>query len=82
MGAAGMDYSYLTDILTTSIFPLNHTWANRMNYEKTISFIPEGVKRLSEMDKISESFSICLAWFCGYVSHVRNFLTSSTFTLY
>jgi hypothetical protein len=70
MGAAGPDYPYLTDILTTSILPISHTWANRMHYEKTLSFIQEGVKRLAGMDKKEELFSINLAWFCGFVSHV------------
>ena len=31
MGAAGPDYPYLTDVLTTSIVPIKHTWANRMH---------------------------------------------------
>jgi hypothetical protein len=70
MGAAGPDYPYLTDILTTSILQVSHTWANRMHYENTLLFVKEGVKRLGAMDKIGEPFSIRLAWFCGFVSHV------------
>jgi hypothetical protein len=70
MGAAGPDYPYLTDILTTSILPISHTWANRMHYENTLLFIKEGVRRLSLMDKNGDPFSIRLAWLCGFASHV------------
>lgn len=70
MGAAGPDYPYLTDILTTSIVPISHTWANRMHYENTGLFIKEGVRLLSNIDKSSKMYAIRLAWFCGYVSHV------------
>lgn len=70
MGAAGPDYPYLTDILTTSILQISHTWANRMHYENTLLFIEEGVKKLAAMDKSGESFFIRLAWFCGFVSHI------------
>ena len=69
-GAAAPDYPYLTDILTTSILPISHTWANRMHYEETLQLVKEGVKSLAGMDKQSESFAIRLAWFCGFVSHV------------
>lgn len=70
MGAAGPDYPYLTDILTTAILPVSHTWANRMHYESTLLFIKEGVKSLSIMDKSGDPFAIRLSWFCGFVSHV------------
>jgi len=70
MGAAGPDYPYLTDIITTSIFQISHTWANRMHYENTLLLVKEGVRRLGAMDKVGEPFSIRLAWFCGFVSHV------------
>jgi hypothetical protein len=71
MGAAGPDYPYLTDMLTTSVLQIGHTWANRMHYENNSMFVEEGSKRLMEMtDKKSESFAVRLAWFCGYVSHV------------
>lgn len=70
MGAAGPDYPYLTDVLTTSIVPIKHTWANRMHYENPHLFIKEGVRILSAMDKNSPAFSVRLAWFSGYVSHV------------
>jgi hypothetical protein len=70
MGAAGPDYPYLTDILTTSIVQVSHTWANRMHYESTLLFIKEGVKSLAVMDKSTESFAIKLSWFCGFVSHI------------
>jgi hypothetical protein len=70
MGAAGPDYPYLTDILTTSILQVSHTWANRMHYENTLKFIQGGVKSLYAMDKNTDTFCIRLAWFCGFVSHV------------
>ena len=70
MGAAGPDYPYTTDILTTVVLQISHTWANRMHYESTLSFIQEGVRSLAKMDKSQEAFSIRLAWFCGFVSHV------------
>jgi hypothetical protein len=70
MGAAGPDYPYLTDILTTAIIPISHTWANRMHYENTQLFIKEGVKSLVSMDKGEQPFFIRLAWFCGFLSHV------------
>jgi len=70
MGAAGPDYPYLTDILTTAILQVSHTWANRMHYESTLLFIKEGVRSLSRMDKSGEPFAIRLSWFCGFVSHI------------
>lgn len=70
MGAAGPDYPYLTDILTTVVIQVSHTWANRMHYENTLSFIQEGLRSLAIMDKTQEAFAIKLAWFCGFVSHV------------
>src|SRR5208337_3888502 len=57
MGAAGPDYPYLTDILTTGILQVSHTWANRMHYEGTLSFVEEGIKKLATMaDKGAEAF--------------------------
>lgn len=70
MGATGPDYPYLTDVLKYSVMHIGHNWANRMHYENTGGFIREGVKRLSMMDKKSDQFKNCLAWFAGYVSHV------------
>lgn len=70
MGATGPDYPYLTDVLKYTLLHIGHNWANRMHYENTGGFIREGIKRLSKMDKKSEQFEICLAWFSGYVSHV------------
>jgi hypothetical protein len=69
-GAAGPDYPYLTEILTTVVLQIGHTWANRMHYENTLLFVKEGVKSLSGMDINSDAFSIRLAWFCGFISHV------------
>jgi hypothetical protein len=70
LGAAGPDYPYLTDIITTGIIPIRHTWANRMHYENTRSFIKEGLQRLIALDKKKEPFSVRLSWLCGFVSHV------------
>jgi hypothetical protein len=70
MGAAAPDYPYLSEILTTVVLPIRHTWADRMHYENTLSFIEEGVKSLSKIDRNSEAFSIRLSWFLGFVSHV------------
>jgi len=69
-GAAGPDYPYLTEPVTTVIVPIGHTWANRMHYENTLLFIKEGVRSLSGMDTTSDAFAIRLAWFCGFISHV------------
>lgn len=70
MGAAGPDYPYLTDILTTGVLQIGHTWANRMHYENTCSFVKEGIISLSALPSDGESFAVRLAWFCGYVSHI------------
>jgi len=70
MGSTGPDYSYLTDVVVYGLLHIGHCWANRMHYENINGFINEGVKKLSLMDKKSEQFNNCLAWFCGYVSHV------------
>ena len=69
MGATGPDYPYLTDV-AKSVLHIGHSWANRMHYENVDGFILEAVKKLSQMDKKSDQFKNCLAWFCGYVSHV------------
>lgn len=70
MGAAAPDYPYLTEIFTTAIIPISHTWANRMHYENTLLFVTEGVENLTQIDKSSDAFAVRLAWFCGYISHV------------
>jgi hypothetical protein len=68
MGAAGPDYPYLTDLVGTMLG--GHNWSNRMHYENTSLLVQEGADRLSKMDKNDKDFAICLAWLCGYVSHV------------
>ncbi len=70
MGAAGPDYPYLTDILRYGVLHIGHNWANRMHYENTTLFAKKGAARLSVMDKRNDDFFKCLAWFCGYVSHI------------
>jgi hypothetical protein len=70
MGATGPDYPYLTDVIKYGVLHIGHNWANRMHYENVSRFIGEGVKKLLMMDKKSEQFQTCLAWFAGYMSHV------------
>ncbi len=70
MGATGPDYPYLTDVVKYGILHFGHNWSNRMHYENIDGFILEGVRRLSKMDKNSDQFQTCLAWFAGYASHV------------
>ncbi len=70
MGATGPDYPYLTDVIKYGAFHIGHNWANRMHYENVTRFIGEGIRKLSEMDKRSDQFQTCLAWFAGYASHV------------
>lgn len=70
MGATSPDYPYLTDVLKYSVLHMGHNWANRMHYENIGGFIREGIRNLALMDKKSDKFKNCLAWFCGYVSHV------------
>jgi hypothetical protein len=69
-GATGPDYPYLTDILTTDVLKIGHTWANRMHYEGATAFAKEGIISLASMNKDDEAFAVRLAWFCGYMSHV------------
>lgn len=69
-GAAGPDYPYCTDMITSVKFPFRHNWANRMHYENTLLFVREAIRKLASFDTRTEQFSICLAWFCGFVSHV------------
>lgn len=70
MGAAGPDYPYLSEILTTGVLKIGHSWANRMHYENVSRFVKNGIDRLATMDKKSEPFAVTLSWFCGYVSHI------------
>jgi hypothetical protein len=69
-GATGPDYPYLTDLILYGILHFGHNWSDRMHYENTDIFVRKGVVNLSRMDKGSEDFFKCLAWFCGYVSHI------------
>lgn len=70
MGATGPDYPYLTDVIKYGALKIGHNWANRMHYENTGTFIREGINRLSTINKKSDQFKNCLAWFMGYVSHI------------
>ena len=66
LGAAGPDYPYLNEILL-NLFK-HHSWADRMHYEKVDSFVIQAMRNL--LRRRGEDFDICLAWLCGYVSHV------------
>jgi hypothetical protein len=66
LGAVGPDYPYLTDLLEKYLKV--HSWADRMHYEKTGEFARLGVERLLTLT--GDAFDICLAWLCGYVSHL------------
>jgi hypothetical protein len=70
MGATGPDYPYLTDVFKYGILHIGHNWSNRMHYENIGGFISKGINKLSQMNKKSDNFKNCLAWFSGYVSHV------------
>lgn len=70
MGSTGPDYPYLTDVLDNQVLHLGHNWADRMHYEGIGVFIRTGIEMLSLMDKKTNSFKNCLAWFAGYTSHV------------
>ena len=66
LGAVGPDYPYLTDLLDKYL--RIHSWADRMHYEKSGEFARLGVERLLTLT--GEAFDTCLAWFCGYASHL------------
>jgi Zinc dependent phospholipase C len=66
LGAVGPDYPYLTDLLDNYL--KIHSWADRMHYEKTGDFARFGAKNLLPLN--GDSFNTCLAWLCGYVSHL------------
>ncbi len=70
MGSTGPDYPYLTDVIKYGVLHIGHNWSNRMHYENIDVFIFEGIKKLSIMDEKGDQFKNCLAWLCGYVSHV------------
>jgi len=66
LGAVGPDYPYLTDLKANMLKV--HTWADRMHYENSGELIKAAVTGL--LDRQEEEFEICLAWLCGFVSHV------------
>ena len=66
LGAVGPDYPYLTELLN-SLLKI-HSWADRMHYENTGDFIRNGIKTLP--DAGTEGFNICLAWLCGFATHL------------
>jgi hypothetical protein len=68
IGAVGPDYPYMSE-LEGNLFKI-HSWADRMHYENSLCFVRNGFSKLLSMDRESEDFRICLAWFCGYVSHL------------
>jgi Zinc dependent phospholipase C len=68
IGAVGPDYPYLSE-LDGKLFKI-HSWADRMHYENSLQFVKNGLSDLLAMGRDSEKFKICLAWLCGYVSHL------------
>ena len=66
LGAVGPDYPYLTELIG-SYFKL-HSWADRMHYENTGEFVCRGIRNLLGLK--GEEFATCLAWLCGFVTHV------------
>ena len=70
MGSTSPDYPYLTNPVFSGELKSVHSWADRMHYENTDVFVKEGVAKIAAMDKTSDDFKACLAWFLGFVSHV------------
>jgi len=68
IGAVGPDYPYLSE-LKGNLLKI-HSWADRMHYENTLEFVKNGLSELLSMNREDENFKICLAWLCGYVSHL------------
>ena len=68
IGAVGPDYPYLSE-LAGNLLKI-HSWADRMHYENTQEFVKNGISGLLAMNRGAENFKICLAWLCGYVSHL------------
>jgi len=66
LGAVGPDYPYLTELLGG--FLKIHSWADRMHYENTNEFVRQGIKNLTALN--GNSFNVCLAWLCGFTTHV------------
>lgn len=68
IGAVGPDYPYLSE-LAGNLLKI-HSWADRMHYENTLEFVKNGLSELLTMNRADENFKICLAWLCGYISHL------------
>ncbi len=66
LGAVGPDYPYLTDLKSAMLKV--HTWADRMHYENTGELVKAAAAGL--LNRKDEEFEICLAWLCGFVTHV------------
>ena len=66
LGAVGPDYPYHTDLLEK--FLQEHSWADRMHYEKTNDFVRYGIRNLLGLK--GEAYNVCLAWLCGFASHL------------
>ena len=67
LGAVGPDYPYLSEILKNPL-KKHHSWADRMHYENTGEVVKLGATELTTLPAIE--FEVCLAWLCGYVSHI------------
>jgi hypothetical protein len=66
LGAVGPDHPYLTELLGG--FLKVHSWADRMHYENTSEFVRQGIRNLTALN--GDSFNICLAWLCGFTTHL------------
>ena len=67
LGAVGPDYPYLTDLL--GHYLKIHSWSDRMHYENTGEMLKIAATELLKLKRGPE-FEICLAWFCGFISHL------------
>ncbi len=67
LGAVSPDLPYLTDPVNDSLLK-THSWADRMHYQNTGSFIRHGMENL--LFRKGDEFNTCYAWLFGYASHV------------
>ncbi len=67
LGAVSPDLPYLVHPVSDSLIK-THSWADRMHYQSTGSFLRHGMENLLLRQK--DDFNICYAWLFGYASHV------------
>lgn len=69
LGAVGPDYPYLSELEKNYL--KMHSWADRMHYENTGEVVKQGAIMLAnDPNHSGGDFEICLAWLCGYASHL------------